>query len=75
VLRFRRVHDTGTEALLSQHVHCWRIQINLRDVEHKPMTIVGCVAPTVELAQELADKTILRRSHICNGSCKDWVEF
>ncbi len=39
------------------------------------MTIVGCVAPTVELAKELADESILRRGHLCNGSCKDWVEF
>ena len=68
---FRRVHDTGTEALLRQHLHSWRIQINLRDVEHKPMTIVGCVAPTVELAQELAG----RRGPICHGSCKGWIEF
>ena len=28
----------------------------------------------VELAKVFADKAILDFGHVCNGSCKDWVE-
>jgi hypothetical protein len=69
---FKRVHETGTEALLSQHPDGWRIQINLREPDH---TVAGLKAPSVELARELADKEILKHGHRCNGFCKGWEEF
>jgi hypothetical protein len=73
---FKRIHDSGTETLLSQYPDGgWRIQINLREVNHTPVTITGYLAPTLTVAQELADYQILKHGHVCNGSCREWVEF
>ena len=75
MLRLRRVHDTGTQVLLRQCEDGWRMNIDLREANHKPMTITGYFAPTVELAKEIADKELRKYGHVCNGSCKGWVEF
>jgi len=72
--KFLRTHSTGTDVLINQGIHGWRIQINLREPTHTPMTIAGFVAPTLESAKSLADKEILKLGHVCSGSCKDWVE-
>ena len=51
------------------------MNIDLREANHKPMTITGYFAPTVELAKEIADKELRKYGHVCDGSCKDWIEF
>ena len=66
--KFLRTHSTGTDVLISQGIHGWRIQINLREPTHTPMTIAGFVAPTLESAKSLADKEILKLGHVCSGS-------
>ena len=73
--RLKRVHATGTEALLTQHLDRWRIQINLREPNGNPGTLSGYKATTVEMAKALAEKEIIKHGHRCNQSCKDWVEF
>jgi hypothetical protein len=75
VLRFKRVHETGTEALITEHLGGWAIQINLREPNRNPGTITGYVAPTAGHAKEVADKEIANHGHVCNGSCKEWVTF
>ena len=75
MLRFRRVHETGTDALVTQHSDGWRVQINLREPSHNPTTISGFLSPTAERAKELADREVLKHSHVCNGSCTDWMIF
>jgi hypothetical protein len=72
VHRFKRRHDTGTEAVITEHADCWRIQINLREPNHNPMTLAGYRAPTGDKAKELADREISSHGHVCNGSCQDW---
>ena len=75
VLQLKRLHDTGTRVLLRQYEDGWRINIDLREPAHNPMTITGYMAPTVERAKELADKELRKYGHVCNGSCPDWIEF
>ena len=75
VRSLKRLHHTGTEALVREHSDGWRIQINLREPHHIPMTIVGYVEPTLEEAEKVADDEILRHGHICNESCQSWKEF
>ena len=74
---FKRVHSTGTEGLISQHpdVDAWRIQINFREPHHNPMTVVGYLAKTVDLAKTIADQEILKLGHVCNAACKDWRQI
>jgi hypothetical protein len=72
---FKRVHHTGSEAIVTEHADAWRMQINLREPRRNPMTITGYMAPTVERAKAIADKEISKYGHICNTACKDWVEL
>ena len=72
--KFLRTHSTGTDVLINQGIHGWRVHINLREPTHTPMTIAGFVAPTLESAKCLADNEIVKFGHVCSGSCKDWVE-
>jgi hypothetical protein len=69
---FKRVHDTGTETVISEHQDVWRIQIYLNEPNHIPTTVVGYLAKTVELAKTIADQEVLRLGHVCNAACKDW---
>jgi hypothetical protein len=55
---FKRVHNTGTEAIVTEHTDEWRMQINVREPGRNPMTMTGYMAPTVELAKEIADKEV-----------------
>jgi hypothetical protein len=75
-MRFKRVHHTGTEAVVTEYLDGWPIQIYLRETKtnHNPMTITGYLTPTVERAHEIADQEILKYGHLCNEACKDWVE-
>jgi hypothetical protein len=72
----KRVHNSGTESLLIQHENekTWRIQINLREADHSPMTITGYLATTLEKAKELADHEVLKHGHVCSADCRDWEE-
>ena len=43
--RFKRLHHSGTEALISEHPdRGWRVQINLQEANHTSMTIAGVFA-------------------------------
>ena len=46
--------------------------IDLREVNHNPLTIVGYLQPTLEKAKQLADKEILSHGHVCSAACKAW---
>jgi len=75
--RLRRLHNTGTQAELSQYTDGWRMQISLKEPNHSPMTITSYMAPSVERverAKEVADSEIAKYGHVCNEACKDWVE-
>ena len=69
----QRLHDGGTEAVLKQTADGWRVQIDIKKPDRSPVT-VGFKRATLELAQSFADKEILNFGHVCNGSCKEWVE-
>ena len=75
VLRFRHVHESGTDALIIQQQNGWRIQITFREPNHDPSTITGYLVPSVERAKQIADKEVSRYGHVCNGGCQDWVEL
>ena len=72
---YKRVHNNGTEAVLRQDPDGWRIRIDLREADRRPVTIVGYLRPTLKLAKLLADKEILEHGHVCNGICGGWEEF
>ena len=72
---FKRVHHTGTEAIVTEHTDGWRMQINLREPNHNPMTLSGYMAPTVERAKGVADKEIAKYGHVCTEACKDWIQI
>ena len=69
----QRFHGGGTEAVLRQTADGWRVQIDIKNPDRSPVT-VGFQRPTLELAQSFADNEILNFGHVCNVSCKDWVE-
>ena len=75
MLRFKRVHNTGTQTILSQFADGWRINIDLREANHNAMTIVGFLLPTLEKAKQRADEELLRHGHVCGVDCKVWEEF
>jgi hypothetical protein len=75
VLRFRHVHESGTDALIIQQSNGWRIQINFREPNHNHATITGYLVPSVERAKQIADKEVSKYGHVCNGSCQGWVEL
>jgi hypothetical protein len=75
VLRFRHIHESGTDALIIQQANGWQIQINFREPNHSPATITGYLVPSVERAKEIADQEVSRYGHVCNGGCQDWVEL
>ena len=54
--KFQCIHSSGTNVIINQGVHGWRVQINLREPTQAPMTISGYVAPTLESAKELAER-------------------
>src|SRR5262245_53532074 len=72
--KFLRTHSSGTNAVVNQGIHCWRITINLTERSQAPLTIAGFVVPTLESAKELADSEVLKFGHVCSRSCKEWVE-
>jgi len=74
VRRLRRVHKTGTEVVLTQHNHIWRIQINLREPTQHQTTITAYVERSLSLAKQLADKEVLKHGHTCTKACNDWVD-
>ena len=60
---FKRVHATGTQAIVSQWADGWHIHIDLREV-NRAITLDGFLVPTVERAKELADREILEHGHV-----------
>jgi hypothetical protein len=70
----KRIHHTGTEAIVTEHADGRRTKINLREPNHNPKTLTGYMAPTVERAKAIADKEIAKCGHVCTAACKDWVE-
>ena len=71
-MTFKRVHDTGTESLLTQYSNGWRIRLHLLEADHIPLTIIGYLKPTLESAQQLADAELLKLGHLCNAGSQDW---
>ena len=65
--KFKCTHSSGTNVTINQGVHGWRIQINLREPNHAPVTMTGYVTPTLASAKELAEKEILKFGHVCNA--------
>ena len=74
MLSFIRLHDTGTRAVLCQYQDGWRINLDIREPNHTPLTVTGYLVPTIQKAKLLADSEILKLGHICSVACKGWVE-
>jgi hypothetical protein len=74
VLQLKHLHHTGTQVRLRQYEDGWRMNIDLREPTHNPMTITGYMAPTVERAEAIADKELQNYGHVCNGSCDNCIE-
>ena len=75
MFRLKRVHASGTEVFLRQYEDGWRMNIDLREANHNPMTITGYLVPTIEQAKVFVDQELRKHGHVCNGSCKDWISF
>ena len=69
---FKRIHDRGTESVLTQYCDGWRIRLHLNEVDQNPVTIAGYLKPTLESAKLLADDELLKLGHACNSSCQGW---
>jgi hypothetical protein len=69
---FKRIHDRGTESVLTQYSDGWRIRLHLRESDQNPVTIAGYLRPTLELAKRLADAELLKLGHLCTSSCQGW---
>ena len=65
--RFRRIHDSGTEAIITQYADAWHIRIDLKEAAHSAMTIVGFLTSTVEQAKKLADQEVFKHGHVCTA--------
>jgi hypothetical protein len=50
------------------------MNIDLQETNHNPMTITGYFVPTVAGAKALADQELQKYGHVCNESCRDWIE-
>ena len=74
MFHFKRVHDSGTDAWITQNGNGWRVQINLRELNRNPKTITGYLAPTIDQARAIADKEVSQYGHVCNGACLDWQQ-
>ena len=74
MLRFRRVHDSGTDAVVIQQPNGWQIQIDLREPNSNPATITGYLVQTFDRAKAIADKEVSKHGHLCNGSCQHWCQ-
>ena len=74
-MMFKRIHDRGTESLLTQYSDGWRIRLHLSGADQIPVTIAGYLKPTLESAKQLADADLLKLGHVCNSSCRSWKEL
>ena len=72
---FKRVHESGTEAIINQDGNGCHVRLDVREPNHPPSTIVGFFAPTLDAATQLADEEIVKLGHVCNGKCARWVQF
>lgn len=73
--RLRRIHHSGTEALISQYADGWHLRIDLKEPGHSAMTLVGFLSPTIEQSKNLADQELRRHGHLCDASCQEWKQF
>jgi hypothetical protein len=74
VMRYRRMHADGIDALIVEESLRWRVQ--LRFGQHggrAAFSLVGLHAPTLKAAQVLAD--LLLRDHVCKAECLPWELF
>jgi hypothetical protein len=71
-MMLKRVHDKGTESLLTQYSDGWRIRLHLRESDQNSVTIAGYLKPTLESAKQLADAELLKLGHVCSASCQGW---
>ena len=69
---FKRIHDRGTESVLTQYSDGWRIRLHLMEADQIPVTIAGYLRPTLESAKQLADAELLKLGHVCTSSCQGW---
>ena len=69
---FKRIHDRGTESVLTQYSDGWRIRLHPREADQNPVTIAGYLKPTLESAKQLADDELLKLGHVCTSSCQGW---
>ena len=68
---FKRIHDRGTESVLTQCSDGWRIRLHLREADQNPVTIAGYLKPTLESAKQ-SDDELLKLGHVCTSSCQGW---
>jgi hypothetical protein len=69
---FKRIHERGTESVLTQYSDGWRIRLHQRESVQNPVTIAGYLKPTLESAKRLADGELLKLGHVCTSSCQGW---
>ena len=69
----KRVHNGGTQAVLTQVADGWHVQVDLKKPDRSPV-MIGFQQPTLKLAQSFADDEVIDFGHVCSRSCKKWVE-
>jgi hypothetical protein len=74
--RFRRLHDSGTEAIVHRGKDSfWRVQVNIREPSRPRGTVMGFLVSTLEEAKHVADRQMVEFGHVCNGACEDWMPY
>ena len=71
MLHLRSVHDSGTEALITQQQNGWQIQINLREPNRNPTTVTGFLVPTVERLNTLRTRKSLSMATFATVGAKN----
>src|SRR5688572_17411132 len=72
---FKRVHESGTEAIINQDGNGCHVRLDVREPNHPPSTIVGFFAPSLDAAMQLGDEEIVKLGHVCMASAIDGCSF
>ena len=75
-LRYKRTHSDGVEASVHEEPSSWRIAIDYRREDKPPFSLVGFHAPTLQDAEEFADRLLRENDHVYDASCgREWKRF
>jgi hypothetical protein len=69
---YRRVHDDGSQSLISHDGHLWSVKLLIphRDGD---LSLVGPMTSDLDEAKALCEKALEKEnSHVCTRNCQEW---